>query len=144
MCQPSSRRNLFLFDSGVDSVGKIYLKDVADVFMSDNADNLYAKINGEDGVVLSFSKQSNYATAEVCENIQNKFTELSKEHDGLHFTSLMDQGDYIRLVVNSILSSLLWGSTVCDLDSVPLPQRHQTDDHYLVQYSNQYYLLLFY
>lgn len=50
-------RNLFLFDSGVDSVGKIYLKDVADVFMSDNADKLYAKINGEDGVVLSFSKR---------------------------------------------------------------------------------------
>lgn len=103
-------KNLFLFDSGVDSVGKIYLKDVADVFMSDNADNLYAKINGEDGVVLSFSKQSNYATAEVCENIQDKFAELSKEHDGLRFTSLMDQGDYIKLVVNSIISSLLWGA----------------------------------
>lgn len=103
-------KNLFLFDSGVDSVGKVYLKDVADVFMSDNADDLYAKINGQDGVVLSFSKQSNYATAEVCENIQDKFAELSKEYDGLHFTSLMDQGDYIKLVVNSIMSSLLWGA----------------------------------
>lgn len=103
-------KNLFLFDSGVDSVGKIYLKDVADVFMSDNADSLYSKINGEDGVVLSFSKQSNYATAEVCENIEDKFAELSEVHEGLHFTSLMNQGDYIKLVVNSIMSSLLWGA----------------------------------
>ena len=102
--------NLFLFDSGVDSVGKIYLKDVADVFMSDNGDDIYAKINGEDGIVLSFSKQSNYATAEVCDNIQDKFSQLAKEYDGLHFTSLMNQGDYIKLVVNSIMSSLLWGA----------------------------------
>lgn len=103
-------KNLFLFDSGVDSVGKIYLKDVADVFISDNADDLYAKINGENGVILAFSKQSNYATAEVCENIQEKFSSLSEEYDGLQFTTLMDQGDYIHLVVDSILSSLLWGA----------------------------------
>lgn len=103
-------KNLFLFDSGVDSVGKIYLKDVADVFVSDNADDLYAKINGENGVMLSFSKQSNYATAEVCENIQDKFDSLSKEYEGLHFTVLMDQGDYIHMVIDSILSSLLWGA----------------------------------
>ena len=103
-------KNLFLFDSGVESVGKIYLKDVADVFKSDNTDELYAKINGEDGIVLSFSKQSNYATADVCANIQDKFQELSEEYEGLQFTSLMDQGDYIRLVVSSIISSLLWGA----------------------------------
>ena len=103
-------KNLFLFDSGIDSVGKVYLKDVADVFVSDNEDELYAKINGKDGVVLSFSKQSNYATAEVCENIQEKFGELSAEYDGLQFTTLMNQGDYINLVVDSILSSLLWGA----------------------------------
>ena len=103
-------KNLFLFDSGVDSVGKIYLKDVADIFVSDNADDLYAKINGENGIMLSFSKQSNYATAEVCENIQDKFDSLSAEYEGLKFTTLMDQGDYIHLVVDSILSSLLWGA----------------------------------
>ena len=57
-----------------------------------------------------FQSSQTMPQREVCENIQNKFTELSKEHDGLHFTSLMDQGDYIRLVVNSILSSLLWGA----------------------------------
>ncbi len=103
-------KNLFLFDTGVDSVGKVYVKDVADVFISDNADDLYAKINGEDGIVLTFSKQSNYATAETCENLQNKFVSLGEEYEGLQFTTLMDQGDYIELVVSSIISSLLWGA----------------------------------
>ncbi|MGN0658153.1 MAG: efflux RND transporter permease subunit [Emergencia sp.] len=102
--------NLFLFDSGIDGVGKVYLKDVADVFISDNSEDLYAKINGEDGIVLTFSKQSNYATAQVCDSLQEKFDELSEEYEGLTFTTLMDQGDYIHLIVSSILNSLLWGA----------------------------------
>lgn len=106
----SQAKSLYLFDSGVDAVGKVYLEDVADVFVSDNRDNLYAKINGEDGVLLSFSKQSNYATADVCESLSDKFDQLSKEYEGLTFTNLMNQGDYIELIVGSILSSLLWGA----------------------------------
>ncbi|MGN0676827.1 MAG: efflux RND transporter permease subunit, partial [Ruminococcus sp.] len=62
------------------------------------------------GVVLSFSKQSSYATADVSENIAEKFDELSEEYEGLKFITLMNQGDYIHLVVNSITSSLLWGA----------------------------------
>ena len=102
--------NLYLFDSGVDSVGKVYLKDVADIFKTDNADDIYAKINGEDGIVLLFSKQSNYATAEVSENIYEKIDRLESEYEGLQFTTLMNQGEYINLIVNSIFSSLLWGA----------------------------------
>ena len=102
--------NLFLFDTGVDGVGKIYLKDVADVFVSDNAEEIFAKINGNDGVILTFNKQSNYATAEVCESLQEKFAELSEEYEGLEFSILMDQGDYIEVVIDSIISSLMWGA----------------------------------
>jgi len=103
-------KNLYLFDTGVSGVGKIYLSDVADVFMSDDSADIYAKINGKDGVILSFSKQSNYATADVCKNITAKFDELKKEYNGLSFTTLMDQGSYIGIVVGSILDSLLWGA----------------------------------
>lgn len=102
--------NLFLFDSGIDSVGKVYLKDVADIFISDNSDDIYAKINGEDGIVMLFSKQSNYATADVADKIQEKLDQLEEEYEGLHFTTLMNQGEYIGLIVDSILSSLLWGA----------------------------------
>ena len=35
---------------------------------------------------------------------------LEKEYDGLHFVPLMDQGDYIYIIINSILSSLGWGA----------------------------------
>ena len=99
---------LFLFN--IDGLGDIYLKDVADVFLSDNSDAVYASINGEPGVLLTFSKQSNYATATVSDNLKEKFAELEAEYEGLSFTTLMDQGDYIYLIIQSILSSLGWGA----------------------------------
>lgn len=103
-------QNLVLADLKMDGIDPIRIKDVADVVVTDDSADIYAKINGDDGVMLSFSKQSSYATADVAENITEKFDELSEEYEGLKFVTLMNQGDYIHLVVNSITSSLLWGA----------------------------------
>ena len=43
-------------------------------------------------------------------NINSRFRELEAEYEGLSFVPLMDQGDYIYLIINSILSSLGWGA----------------------------------
>ncbi len=104
--------SMLLFDPGIEDVEPIYLTDVADVFTSDNSDSIYAKIDGRDGVLLSFSKQSNYATADVSGNILEKFEELKKDYEGLTFTPLMDQGDYIHIVVGSVLDNLLIGAAL--------------------------------
>lgn len=103
-------QNLVLADLKMDGIDPVRIKDVADVVVTDDSADIYAKINGDDGVMLSFSKQSSYATADVAENITEKFDELSEEYEGLKFVTLMNQGDYIHLVVNSITSSLLWGA----------------------------------
>ncbi len=103
-------QNLSLFDTGIDGIGVIKLGDVADIFVADNSDEVYAKINGSDGVVLSFSKQSDIATAEVCNNINSELETLSDNNEGLHFTSLYSQGDYINIVVDGVLQNLLFGA----------------------------------
>lgn len=103
-------KNLVLFDTGIDGIGVISLEDVADVFVADNSNEIYAKINGQSGVVLSFSKQSDVATATVCDNINSRFEELETEYDGLNFTKLYSQGDYIDIVINSVLQNLLLGA----------------------------------
>lgn len=103
-------QNLVLVDLGMEGIEPVKVSDVADVFMMNNSAEIYAKINGNDGVVLSFSKQSSYATADVADNISEKFDELSDEYEGLNFTVLMSQGDYIDIIINSITSSLLWGA----------------------------------
>ena len=102
--------NLLLFDLGLEGVEPIYLKDVAVVFLTDNRSESYAKLNGADGIVLSFEKQSTYATAETTNNIEARFRELEAEYPGLQFVALMNQGDYIYMIVDSILNSLLLGA----------------------------------
>jgi len=61
-------------------------------------------------VMLTFEKQSTYATAETTDNILDRFAKLENENQGLHFVPLMNQGDYIYMVVEQILSSLLLGA----------------------------------
>lgn len=102
--------DLVLFDLGMDGIDPIRMKDVADVAITDNSSEIYDKLNGKDGVIFSFNKQSTYATAEVSDNINSRFRELEAEYEGLSFVPLMDQGDYIYLIINSILSSLGWGA----------------------------------
>ena len=105
-------KKLALFDTKVDGIGIVTLDDVADVFLVDNSDEIFAKINGEPGIILSFSKQSNIATSKVCENISDTFKELSEKYEGLEFTNLFSQGDYISIVVNSVLQNLLMGAVL--------------------------------
>ena len=102
--------DMVLFDLGIEGMEPIRLSDVATVFYTDNSDEIYAKLNGNNGIIASFSKQSNYATAEVSDNITARLDQLTQQYEGLSFEPLMDQGDYIYLIVETILSSLLWGA----------------------------------
>ncbi len=102
--------NLLLFDMGMEGIDPIYLRDVASVMLTDNQNETYAKLDGENGIMLSFEKQSTYATAETTNNINDRFRELEQKYPGLKFVSLMNQGDYIYLIVDSILNSLLVGA----------------------------------
>lgn len=105
-------QSLALFDTGIDGIGVVKLSDVADVFIADNSDEVFTKINGNSGVVFSFSKQSDAATATVSENIAKKLNSLTQENESLHFTTLMDQGDYIDIIINSVLQNLLMGAVL--------------------------------
>lgn len=109
--------NLILFDMGIEGMDPIRLSDVATVTYTDDDAETYAKINGNNGVLLSFTKQSSYATADVSEHITDKFSQLEMEYkdDGLQFTTLYDQGDYIHIVINSVLQNLLLGAILAIL-----------------------------
>lgn len=109
----SSRQELedmVLLDLGMEGIEPVTLGDIATVVVTDNAGELYTKVNGDNGILITFTKQSNYATAEVSNNISARFEELEGQYEGLSFAPLMDQGDYIYLIVETITSSLLWGA----------------------------------
>lgn len=93
-----------------DGIGDVRLGDVADVTMIDNAGENYAKMNGNEAVVLNVSKSSTAGTSEVSKAVKKAVEELTEQNKGLHITSLMDQGDYIKVIVDSVLSNLVWGA----------------------------------
>jgi len=110
MTSAKELEELLLFDMNMEGVEPIYMKDIAGVMVTDNRDETYAKLNGLDSIVLSFEKQSTYATAEATDNINARFRQLEQEYEGLKFVSLMNQGDYIYMIVETIISSLLLGA----------------------------------
>ena len=101
-----------LFDTKIDGISVIKLSDVADIFVSDNSEEIYAKINNSDGVILSFSKQSDIATSTVCDNINSEIKVLEEKYEGLEFINLYSQGDYIAIIINSVLQNLLMGAVL--------------------------------
>lgn len=94
----------------IDDIGDIKLSDVADINIVDNSADSYGKVNGNDAVLLSISKSSTAGTSDVSDACNDAFKKMSEENEGLRFTNLMDQGDYIRLIIDSVLSNLLWGA----------------------------------
>lgn len=88
---------------------KVTLSDVADIQIINNIGENYAKINGNDGLLFTVQKQSTASTSTVSNDIQRQIKELEKEYEGLHITSLNDQGSYIGIVVDSVLNNLMTG-----------------------------------
>lgn len=103
---------LVILDLHLDGLEPIRLKDVADVSIVDDSDKIYAKINGNAGVMFTMQKQSGYSTGEVSERIKKKFEELESGNDSIRFIRLMDQGIYIDMVVNSVLQNMLYGAAL--------------------------------
>lgn len=102
-------QNALLFHMEDASLGDIRLTDIAAVTVTDNAEDSYAKINGNDGIILSFQKQSIASTSKVTDQILEEMERLTGSDASLHLTSLMNQGDYIHLIVGSVLQNLLIG-----------------------------------
>lgn len=96
----------------IKNVGDIRLKDVARVTVIDNSDETYAKVNGNDAVVLAVYKSSSAGTSAVADSVIKATERMSAKTKGLHFTDLMDQGQYIKIVIDSVFSNLIWGAVL--------------------------------
>ena len=104
-----------LFSIGTEGIGDIRLSDVASVEQASNAGEAYAKVNGNEGVVLSFQKQSTASTATVSQRINEAIGKLQSENPDLHIIPLMDQGDYINMIIQSVLQNLILGGILAIL-----------------------------
>ncbi len=104
-----------LLNLHMEGLETITLADVADVFYTDNSDEVYANINGSAGVMLSIQKQTGYSTGEVSDALLLRFEELMEENPDLQMIALMDQGIYIDLVMDTIVNNVVFGALLAIL-----------------------------
>ena len=96
----------------VEGYGDVRLSDVADVEIIDNAADSYTRLNGEQASVLKIYKDDSSSAGDVSANCLDAFKELEAQYDGLHVVVLSNQGNYITIIVNSIISSMLVGAAL--------------------------------
>ena len=96
----------------VDGFGDVRLSDVADVEVIDNAEASYTRLNGERAAVLKIFKSSTASASTVSDNCLEAFKELEAQYDGLHVVVLSNQGNYITIIIRSILTSMAVGAAL--------------------------------
>ena len=111
--KPVDIRDLVVFS--MEPIGDIKLNEVAEVEKRDNSDEIYTKINGNNGVLLTFQKQSTSSTAEVSDLIHSEIEKLEGQHENLSITPMMDQGEYIDMTTSSVMENLLFGGILAIL-----------------------------
>lgn len=99
----------------VSGIGEIKLSDVADITVVDNSGDSYSKIDGKPAVLLAIYKSSTANTSSVSKNLTKAFGDLEKKYTGLSITSLMDQSQYIDIIVKAVLQSILLGAVLAIL-----------------------------
>ena len=99
--------NLLLFS--LEDIADVYLKDVTNIEYGNSTSDSYTNVNGNPGIILSIEKTSTASTSSVCDKLNKTIDNLTSKNDKLHILSLMDQGIYIDMVIDSILDNLIYG-----------------------------------
>ena len=96
----------------IEGIAPVKLSDVASVELVDNSSETYARIDGEPGVMLSIQKQTGYSTGDVSDRVLERLEKISADNKEMKAVTLMDQGVYIDLIVNSVLQNLMYGAVL--------------------------------
>lgn len=108
-------KDMMLFNLNLESIDEVRLTDVAEIAITDNTATTYAKVNGNNGIMLSFQKQSTFSTADVAASLKEQFQKMMDENPDLHIEALFDQGIYINVIVDSVLENLIYGAILAIL-----------------------------
>jgi len=87
------------------------VSDVASVKRHEQETTTITRANNQPAVLISVLQESGANTASVSETFQAELNRLLQEpqYEGVEATILFDQGDYVRLAISNISSSLIFG-----------------------------------
>lgn len=94
----------------LDSGSVITLADVAEVSMDNKeVDSIY-RVNGEETISISVTKQSGGNTVEVAEGIKKEAAELQRLNPNIDIQINNDTSEYIQISIDNVINNLLTGS----------------------------------
>ncbi len=106
-------RNTNIMLSGGNS---ILLSDIAQVTEGHAKVSSIARINGEPAIALSISKQSDANLTAVAGNIEKEMTKIQADlPDNITLVPIMNQADYINMVIDTLVSNLVIGAILAIL-----------------------------
>lgn len=101
-----------------DGTNVITLEDITLVdgikYVNGNTES-YSKINGEQGIQISFQMQTNYGVTEVSNNIVKRLNEIVDNNPNSNYKVILNQGDYIESSVGTVLNNLIIGGVLAIL-----------------------------
>lgn len=88
----------------------ITMSDIADVEFVNANEKEYSKVNGDNAISLTIQKSSEFATTDVTKELASVLNGISDTDEGVVFTTLLDQGEYIEMATGSVVDNLLYGA----------------------------------
>ena len=87
------------------------VSDIATVERKEQQSNTITRANDQPAVLISVLQESGANTASVSETFQQELEQLltDPQYEGVEATILFDQGNYVRLAISNISSSLIFG-----------------------------------
>lgn len=97
---------------GAAAPGLVRLGDIARVRLATREVQERSRTDGRPALTLLVQKEADANTVRVCSAVKARLAELAARHGRLTFLTTLDQGEFIRAAVASIVQSLVLGGTL--------------------------------
>lgn len=101
--------NLAILYDGSDVVKLSDLAIENGIKYIDASEESYSKINGQQGIQISFQKQNDIGITEASANIVAVLDEIVENNPGAEYMILLDQGEYINTSISSVVQNIIIG-----------------------------------
>ena len=81
----------------------------------DASEESYSKINGQQGIQISFQKQNDVGITEASANILAALDEILENNPDAGYMVLLDQGEYINTSISSVVQNIIIGGLLAVL-----------------------------
>jgi multidrug efflux pump subunit AcrB len=104
-------QNLVLFDLGFPG-SQLRLSDVAEITFAPANEQTYSKVNGENALTITIQKNSEFATTDVTNAVNQAINSIVGDDEAINITMLLDQGEYINQSTGSVVNNIIIGGSL--------------------------------